>query len=104
MKDQNYKEAVASEWKEIRAMDEKKSQTTTYGVHDSRLQCRVLSLEYNFECHTGHIFFPPGNCCDMEGCINFFKNIDKEVNCIMTFAGGERDTSYWRKNNEWVAR
>ena len=29
MRDQNYKEAVAAEWKEIRSMDEKKPQTTT---------------------------------------------------------------------------
>ena len=37
MKDQNYKEAVASEWKEIRAMDEKKSQTTTHHAPGNHL-------------------------------------------------------------------
>ena len=34
LRDQNYKEAVATEWKEIRAMDAKTTQTTPVDEHN----------------------------------------------------------------------
>jgi len=47
---------------------------------------------------------PPVTCCDMEGCINFFRAIDPGVRRIKTYASGQRDTFYWRDaRDRWCA-
>ena len=43
---------------------------------------------------------PPVTCCDMEGCINLFRAIDLGVRRIETYAGGQRDTFYWRDDRD----
>ena len=43
---------------------------------------------------------PPVTCCDMEGCINLFRVIDPGVRRIETYAGGQRDTFYWRHDRD----
>jgi hypothetical protein len=40
----------------------------------------------------------------MEGCINLFRAIDPGVRRIETYAGGQRDTFYWRDDRDrWCA-
>jgi hypothetical protein len=65
------------------------------------LKCLVLSVDYDFQRRTGRLYMPPGNCCDMQGCIRHFLGIDPAVRIIETFAGGVRDTCYKRAADGW---
>ena len=65
------------------------------------LKCLVLCVDYNFQRRTGRLDMPPGNCCDMQGCIRHFLGIDPDVRIIETFAGGVRDTCYERAADGW---
>ena len=56
----------------------------------------VTGIEYSFKYHTGRLYMESHCCCDMQGCINFFRNIDPDVELIRTFAGIKEDTSYRR--------
>jgi hypothetical protein len=63
-------------------------------VNDYDFGCAVLSIRYDFEKNTGHVYMPIGNCTDMEGTIKFFKLIDIHVGHIITWCNGELDTQY----------
>jgi hypothetical protein len=54
----------------------------------------VTGVEYNFIYRAGRLYMDRGCCCDMADCINFFRQIDREVASIRTIAGIEEDTSY----------
>lgn len=58
--------------------------------------CEVNGLTYNFKKKLGVLKMAPLNCCDMRGCIDLFKKIDRKVRRIETFAGDEpvRSTSF----------
>ena len=56
--------------------------------------CRIEAISYDFETGVGEAYFPPGNCCDMEGCIKRFKTISRDVRLIRTYRGGVPDTDY----------
>jgi len=70
---------------------------------DERLMCRVNNLTYNFLTHSGELFLPEFNCCDMTGCRTLFESIDAQVTEIRTYAGNERDTMYRKVDDEWKA-
>jgi hypothetical protein len=74
------------------------------GKWDSKLQCAVQKLQYDFRTKTGRLEFPEGDCCDMSGAISLFAAIDKDVRVIDTYAGGKPDTIYRRGqgSEEWV--
>jgi len=72
-------------------------------MRHEQLQCEVVRLSYNFTNATGHIYFPPCNCCDMVGCIEYFRKIDPNVKCIQTYSGSKADTYYIFDNGEWHA-
>jgi hypothetical protein len=63
----------------------------------------VESLTYNFVRHIGQLYLPEGCCCDMDGCIELFQKIDKNVRRIDTFSGMESDTIYIRNGTNWFA-
>jgi hypothetical protein len=62
---------------------------------------QALSVKYDSQRRTGRLYMPPGNCCDMQGCIRHFLGIDPDVRIIETFAGGVRDTCYERAADGW---
>jgi hypothetical protein len=69
-----------------------------------KLCCSVRSITYDFQTRTGRLDMPPITCCDMTGCINFFRAINPQVRRIETYAGGRRDTFYQRnEQNQWCA-
>lgn len=70
---------------------------------DERLLCEVVSLDYDFREHTGRLYMPEFNCCDMTGCLGVFRGIDPEVALIQTYSGDRPDTIYRRKGTEWTA-
>jgi hypothetical protein len=69
------------------------------------LETRVTGIEYSFKYRTGRLYMEHGCCCDMQGCINFFRTIDPDVASIRTFAGIKEDTSYRRSKDgvSWEA-
>lgn len=67
------------------------------------LVCEVESIEYDFRTRTGRLLMPRQNCCDMDGCIEFFKQIDPLVEVIYTQSDGIRDTSYRKQHGMWCA-
>lgn len=68
------------------------------------LMCEVVSLTYDFENRVGTLVMEENNCCDMRACIALFELIDSGVQRINTFAGGERDTMYVKRRDEWIAK
>lgn len=71
-----------------------KSGTRDRLTPDEMLMCHVEMLAYDFERRLGNVHFPFGHCCDMTGCIEFFKRIDPNVAAIVTFSGPYEDTRY----------
>lgn len=67
------------------------------------LVCEVVSISYDFRRRSGRLFMPPGNCCDMKGCLELFRTIDSGVVEILTFAGDRADTIYRKVDHEWIA-
>ncbi len=70
---------------------------------DDRVMCGILGLRYDFVQHRGELNLSPGECCDMQGCINMFLRIDPDVDAIDTFSGGNLDTSYYNDGRKWHA-
>jgi hypothetical protein len=81
-------------------MESKVDRTFRKDVH-----CSVFGLSYDFDTRTGQLHMGEGHCCDMTGCINLFKKIDKNVKYIFTFAGEVSDTAYCYSfdDDEWSA-
>jgi hypothetical protein len=73
------------------------------GTWIASVQCTVIALTYDFVNREGRLVMAKNNCCDMDGCINLFTDIDPEVRMIETFAGDLRDTLYLRSRDKWVA-
>ena len=69
----------------------------------TQLQCNVSSVFYDFETRTGTLVMDSGACCDMSGCIEYFKAIDPKVTRINTVSGTEIDTSYVIHAGSWRA-
>ena len=69
----------------------------------SDFMCDVHSIAYDFERRNGTLRMAPDNCCDMDGCLAFFKKIDKNVKLIETFAGTTPDTIYKLSGKQWHA-
>ena len=67
------------------------------------LQCRPISIIYDFEERLGVIVIADGECTDMTGCCAMFKRIDPNVRQIQTVAGEELDTVYTRTDTGWEA-
>jgi len=70
---------------------------------DERLMCRVNNLTYDFQTHSGELFLPESNCCDMTGCKALFESIDSQVIEIKTHAGNDPDVVYRKTNDGWKA-
>lgn len=70
---------------------------------DERLQCRVVSLAYDFRSHMGQLYLLDGDCCDMTGCIALFEGIDPKVTTINTHSGDQADTMYHKEGTVWSA-
>jgi len=71
------------------------------GQWDERLQCDVLTLDYDFHTHAGKLHLVDGHCCDMTGCIKLFQSIDPQVIKILTYSGDDEDTSYRKTDIDW---
>jgi len=71
--------------------------------YDKRLQCRVQEMYYNYAEKAGGAYFPKDNCCDMNGIIEIFTNIDKDVQLIATYSGDVEDTLYAKMRGKWTA-
>jgi hypothetical protein len=54
--------------------------------------CGVLSLEYDFEAHTGTLRMVDRDCCDMDGCVTYFLTRFPDIKRIDTYSGEEADT------------
>ena len=67
------------------------------------LGCDAQAIAYDFDRKIGMLKMRDGNCCDMEGCIEFFKAIDPEIRRIETFSGEVPDTVYALTGNSWNA-
>ena len=68
------------------------------------LQCSVVSLLYDFPLRRGTLHMAPDNCCDMRACVALFERIDAEVHEILTFAGGDADTGYFKRGGGvWIS-
>ncbi len=65
--------------------------------------CAVETVKYDYEKHTGHVYVPIGNCTDMKGTIEFFKNAFPHVVHIITWCDWELDTQYVIHKGEWIA-
>lgn len=73
-------------------------------LYHPQLQCVVYEIRYFFKLKLGILIMGDNSCCDMTGCINFFKNIDSNIQQIQTFAGETRDTIYSLNiDNEWTS-
>lgn len=72
-------------------------------THRDDLQCDVVSAAYDFGTKLGRLWMVEGDCCDMDGCIAFFKSIDPHVNRIETYSGNTADTVYMLRSSEWQA-
>ena len=53
---------------------------------DDRFQCLVRGVSYNFSRKHGLVYVDYDSCVDMQGCIDFFKSIDPDVESIITVA------------------
>jgi hypothetical protein len=74
----------------------------SHGLSD--LKCGVDEVFYNFETHIGWLHMPAGHCCDMVGCINWFRKLDPRVCWIKTFRVEQQDTSYFLNGSgQWFA-
>ena len=73
---------------------------------DALMQCGLIGVTYDFTDRTGCAWFPKSHCCDMLGCIKWFKRIDKDIRCILTFSGEYLDTCYYlsKDSGEWDTR
>lgn len=72
-------------------------------VFNEALACYVISLYYNFFAQRGNLYLPEGNCCDMTGCLELFKEIDPNVKDIHVFSGDELDTIYTKYHGQWIS-
>jgi hypothetical protein len=71
---------------------------------NTKLQCEIVGLQYDFKAKTGLLYMGENSCCDMGGCLDLFKAIDKGVRIILTYSGSAQDTSYYKLNDkEWSA-
>ena len=70
-------------------------------AYHTGLQCCVLTVRYDYRTRHARLDMEDGDCCDMTGCIAFFKAIDPQVRMIETFSGPERDTSYVKQGDSW---
>jgi hypothetical protein len=75
----------------------------TKAAWDDRLQCRLISLTYDFRTRTGQVYLFEGDCCDMTGCVTLFEGIDSEVTAVDTFAGDKADAVYRKQGRKWSA-
>lgn len=51
-----------------------------------------------------HLYFPKGDCCDMNGAIHIARMLHSQVNAIVTYSGHEVDTMYYRgSGTQWSA-
>ena len=71
--------------------------------HDALMQCGLIGVTYDFTDKTGCAWFPETHCCDMYGCIKWFKKIDENIRCILTFSGEYLDTCYYlsKESGDW---
>lgn len=63
-------------------------------MQSADLQCDVIGLEYDFNLSQGRLSMASGDCCDMQGCVQLFEKIDRNVVRIETWAGRAPDTTY----------
>lgn len=74
---------------------------------DNRTMCEILSLDYDFETHSGNLYMGPSSATDMGGCIEIFTGIDPKVQEIKTWRTMNtekvKDTFYVKKNSDWHA-
>jgi hypothetical protein len=76
-----------------------------WGITHTELMCEPIRVLYDFRARIGYVFMADGDCCDMTGCVNFFKRMDQDVEVVFTHSEGRIDTSYWRDaKGEWHAR
>ena len=67
------------------------------------MMCRVERIDYDFQLRRAVVHLPPGDCCDMGGCIAAIEKIDRRAREIQTVAGDLPDTAYIRIDGEWHA-
>ena len=68
------------------------------------LQCYVRAVRYDPARRLGSLYMDEDSCCDMDGCIAVFEEIDPEVEVIVTWAAAARDTVYRRcGGGRWAA-
>ena len=73
-------------------------------IWSSVLMCQIERLQYCFDEKVGELWLPENNCTDMRGVIKMMTAIDPGVRTIITWAGGKRDTVYFRTGEKWEAR
>ena len=71
-------------------------------VWNTRLQCKIYKLQYDFFYHHGKIWLPTWECCDTEDCIELFMNIDANVIIITIYAGNNPDMILVRSGDTWA--
>jgi hypothetical protein len=70
---------------------------------DERVQAKVLAVCYFPDERAGQLWMADGDCCDMEGAVALFEQIDPRVRTIQTFSGGRWDTRYSKRRGKWIA-
>lgn len=65
---------------------------------DRGLRCHVNAIAYDINRRTGYVTMPEGECVDMTGAIQLFKDIDPNV--AVVFAG---DMTYIKAGAKWEA-
>ena len=76
-----------------------------WGISHRELQCEPISVHYDFVARIGRLNMADGDCCDMTGCISFFKRMDQDVRRIETFSANRADTVYVKDDGgNWRAK
>ena len=68
------------------------------------LACHYINHDYSRQSKSGNIYLADFECCDMRGVIEFFENIDEEVNLIESWSGDKIDIAWQRSGTGWQVR
>lgn len=71
-------------------------------LFNNQMQCHLLVAHYDYARQTGFAIFPAGECCDMQGCVDFFQEKSPGIQTICTISGGQRDTCYQYDGEDWL--
>jgi len=66
---------------------------------DNRLGCDLLKMTVSSQMV--QLYFPAGQCCDMQGAICLATSASPSIATIYTWSGDQQDTCYQKTSNEW---